>query len=411
MPRRKKLYIYPNKSSRVVARRALDRRKKLPRSKRGGLDAQQAHEQGIGSGVMRARDIAAGKRINAYQVKAFFDRHRGNYTKARADGKKWEDSKAWQAWDLWGGEPLRKQVEAAVKKDRKENPAEPTRMTRARIAAFKAKTRVGKLSGADMRSLKDTRTRLEGAYDSAGLYTGDDPQKEREEISKYLREVDLLLHGAGRKKNPYRPRANLTAYLDPETIKFRRTGRVHIYHRAKATKRFEADAVGIDSEGRTFRVNFMVLGHDMTKQEMKRWRMNGLGQLNWIVNDGGADRTVGIARKEYRTATHAMSEAKKLLDWKFEEDSTAKGGNWVPARFSKGGIVGDLRSKNPMGARELIKQCRAHWEHYCERPNKTRLKAILKHLEVMKGSKAKSVKEERSRCLRAANREKKKYGL
>lgn len=122
MAERKKLYIYPNKSARLVARRALDRRKKLPRSKRGGLDAQQAHEQGIGSGVMRARDIASGKRVNAYQVKAFFDRHRGNYMKARADGKRWEDSRALQAWDLWGGEHLRKQVERSAKIDRKVNP-------------------------------------------------------------------------------------------------------------------------------------------------------------------------------------------------------------------------------------------------------------------------------------------------
>lgn len=114
---RKTLYIKPNESAKKVAGRALERRKKLPRSKRGGLDAMQAHEEGVGSGVMRARDIASGKRINAYQVKAFFDRHRGNYVKAKADGKRWEDSKAWQAWDLWGGEPLRKQVESAVRKD------------------------------------------------------------------------------------------------------------------------------------------------------------------------------------------------------------------------------------------------------------------------------------------------------
>ena len=123
-PERKKLYIYPNKSAVKVAKRALERRKKLPKSKRGGLDAMEAHEQGIGSGVLRARDIAAGKRINAYQVKAFFDRHRSNFVKAKADGKKWEDSKAWQAWDLWGGEPLRKQVEAAVKKDKAEHEKE-----------------------------------------------------------------------------------------------------------------------------------------------------------------------------------------------------------------------------------------------------------------------------------------------
>lgn len=118
-PLRKSLYIYPNEASVKVAKRALERRKTIPRSRRGGLDALQAKEQGIGSGVMRARDIASGKRINAYQVKAFFDRHRHNYVKARADRKKWEDSKAWQAWDLWGGEPLRKQVERAVAKDKK----------------------------------------------------------------------------------------------------------------------------------------------------------------------------------------------------------------------------------------------------------------------------------------------------
>ena len=136
---RKKLYIYPNASSRKVAERALDKRREIPRSKRGGLDAIQAHEQGVGSGVMRARDIASGKRINAYQVKAFFDRHRGNYVKARADGKAWKDSKALQSWDLWGGEPLRKQVESAVSKDRRSsNPAKADKMSKPMATSPKA---------------------------------------------------------------------------------------------------------------------------------------------------------------------------------------------------------------------------------------------------------------------------------
>lgn len=136
---RKKLYIYPNAQARKVARRALDRRKLIPRSKRGGLDARQAHEEGVGSGVMRARDIAAGKRVNAYQVKAFFDRHRGNYVKAKADREKWEDSKAWQAWDLWGGEPLRKQVESAVAKDkRSSNPSKADKMSKPMAMSSKA---------------------------------------------------------------------------------------------------------------------------------------------------------------------------------------------------------------------------------------------------------------------------------
>jgi len=118
--------IQPTPAAVRVAKRALERRKTVPRSKRGGLDARQAHEQGIGSGVMRARDIASGKKVNAYQVKAFFDRHRHNYVKARADGKRWEDSKAWQAWDLWGGEPLRKQVEREVAKDKRQRRKNPS---------------------------------------------------------------------------------------------------------------------------------------------------------------------------------------------------------------------------------------------------------------------------------------------
>jgi len=94
------LYIHPNKRAITIARKALERRKLVPKSKRGDLDPLEAHEEGIGSGVLRARDIAAGKRIDAYRVKAFFDRHRHNYLKAKAEGKRWEDSKALQAWDL-----------------------------------------------------------------------------------------------------------------------------------------------------------------------------------------------------------------------------------------------------------------------------------------------------------------------
>lgn len=116
---RKTLMIHANAAARRVAKSALERRKKLPKSKRGGLGPLEAHEEGVGSGVMRASDIAKGNRVNAYQVKAFFDRHRHNYVKARAEGKAWEDSKILQSWDLWGGEPMRKQVETAVKKDKK----------------------------------------------------------------------------------------------------------------------------------------------------------------------------------------------------------------------------------------------------------------------------------------------------
>ncbi len=123
----KKLYIKPNKAAQKAAKRGLEARRKAPKSKRGGLDAIQASVEGVGSGVLRARDIVAGKRVNAYQVNAFFNRHRNNYLNARVDGLKPEESRAIQAWLLWGGEPLRKQAAAAVRKDKaKRNPSIPS---------------------------------------------------------------------------------------------------------------------------------------------------------------------------------------------------------------------------------------------------------------------------------------------
>ena len=118
--KRKTLYIQPNKSSIAAAKRGLKAREKAPKSKKGGLDALQAHEQGIGSGVLRARDIVAGKRVNAYQVKAFFDRHHQNYLNAKLKGLKPEESRAIQAWLIWGGDPLYRQVKRAVEKDKRE---------------------------------------------------------------------------------------------------------------------------------------------------------------------------------------------------------------------------------------------------------------------------------------------------
>jgi len=68
------------------------------------------------------------------------------------------------------------------------------------------------------------------------------------------------------------------------------------------------------------------------------------------------------------------------------------------------------RAKCPPAA-TLVKKCRKLWESYCERPSKTRLKTVFEHLELMKQSKAKSCKEERARCLRAANKEAKRLGM
>jgi len=53
----------------------------------------------------------------------------------------------------------------------------------------------------------------------------------------------------------------------------------------------------------------------------------------------------------------------------------------------------------------LINRCQKLWDHYCERPSKTRLKPVLAHLEKMKGSTSKKVDAERKSCLRVANKE------
>lgn len=62
-------------------------------------------------------------------------------------------------------------------------------------------------------------------------------------------------------------------------------------------------------------------------------------------------------------------------------------------------------------ANDLKNECRRLWDSYCERPNKTRLKAVIKHCEKMKSSKCESVRRERDRCMRAARSEAKELGV
>lgn len=104
------MLMHPPKGAQATARRALEIRATLPPSRRGGLEPAQARAMGITSGVSQARKIAAGKRVDVRQVARFFARHRGNYLAAVAAGKTLRTSKAIQAWDLWGGEPMRRFV-------------------------------------------------------------------------------------------------------------------------------------------------------------------------------------------------------------------------------------------------------------------------------------------------------------
>ena len=90
--------------ARNAAKRGLELRRKVPKSKKAGLDTRQAAAQGIGSGVARARDLISG-RVSKESIKRmhrYFSRHAKNYK--LEPGKKPEDDKGYQAGLLWGGE-------------------------------------------------------------------------------------------------------------------------------------------------------------------------------------------------------------------------------------------------------------------------------------------------------------------
>lgn len=88
----------PPEPVRAAARRGLALREKYGK---GGLTTQEAGAQGIGSGVARARDLAAGSAVSTKTLKrmvSFFARHRAN----KSGG---EDDAGHVAWLLWGGDP------------------------------------------------------------------------------------------------------------------------------------------------------------------------------------------------------------------------------------------------------------------------------------------------------------------
>lgn len=97
-------------SVRSAARHGLELRRKYGR---GGLDAKQAHAQGIGSGVQRAANLASGS-VSAATVRrmhAFFARHSA-FKKFHAD----KTSAAYISWLLWGGNAGKRWADAQVRK-------------------------------------------------------------------------------------------------------------------------------------------------------------------------------------------------------------------------------------------------------------------------------------------------------
>ena len=95
----------PPPSVKAAAIRGLALRRSQAPSQKAGLDTKQASAQGIGSGVQRASNLQSGASLSESTVrrmKAYFDRHAGNY-KLDA-GKSPKEDKGYVAGLLWGGD-------------------------------------------------------------------------------------------------------------------------------------------------------------------------------------------------------------------------------------------------------------------------------------------------------------------
>jgi hypothetical protein len=111
----------PPESVRSAARRGLELRRKW---QRGGLSNAQAAEQGIGSGVQRATNLANGNAISNEvigQMVGFFARHAKNY---RPDAKEPDGgpTAGTIAWLLWGGNAGKAWAESVKRRIEKMGP-------------------------------------------------------------------------------------------------------------------------------------------------------------------------------------------------------------------------------------------------------------------------------------------------
>lgn len=114
-------YIPPDSVAKA-AKRGLESRKKASESKQGGLTNKEASKHGIGSGVQRAVNLSNKNSLSLSTIKrmkSFFDRHEGNYKKAKSKKLKPSESRAIQAWLLWGGNAGKAWANKMIKKHNK----------------------------------------------------------------------------------------------------------------------------------------------------------------------------------------------------------------------------------------------------------------------------------------------------
>jgi len=102
------------------ARAALILRQALPKSRRGGLEPEEAARQGIRSGVAMAMSLAESEGVplpNPRDYLRTLKRFRGMANRAMAQGKSPSESKAIQVFHLWGGEAMIEAVEKFIEEN------------------------------------------------------------------------------------------------------------------------------------------------------------------------------------------------------------------------------------------------------------------------------------------------------
>jgi len=113
----------PPKSVRLAAKRGLELRKKFGR---GGISSVKAGKLGIGSGIIRAANLAKGSNMapgTVKRMKNYFTRHNVDRRPGWSNPK--NPSNGYIAWLLWGGDPgfawakkIVRQMKAADEKNR-----------------------------------------------------------------------------------------------------------------------------------------------------------------------------------------------------------------------------------------------------------------------------------------------------
>jgi len=115
----------------------------------------------------------------------------------------------------------------------------------------------------------------------------------------------------------------------------------------------------------------------------------------------GTDLSEALNLEESKNLHSANFLDKVILPPGFKMPNPAKGSKRKKASSKKAEPT----------AKELISKCRDLFEAYKKKPGRARLNAAIKQCEKMKGSKFKTVKEERARCMRGIRREKKRLGI